>query len=84
MEQQSVIVRFQMLKRKKIIDIEIPLDITARELIAGLNEAYGLGIDERDIPMSYLVCVHPIALIRGSNTLRSLGVRDGAIRKFTQ
>ena len=84
MEQQSVIVRFQMLKRKKIIDIEIPLDITARELIAGLNEAYGLGIDERNIPMSYLVCEHPIALIRGSNTLRSLGVRDGAILKFTQ
>lgn len=84
MEQQSVIVRFQMLKKRKIVDIEVPLEITAQELIIGLNEAYDLGIDESNLVKSYLVCEQPIALIRGRNTLRSLGVRDGAILKYTQ
>lgn len=42
---EKILVQFNMIKRKRTVDIEIPTDITARELIIGLNEAYNLEID---------------------------------------
>ena len=45
----SITVRFNILKRKKEVDLVIPSFITANELIVALNEAYQLNIDTSDI-----------------------------------
>ena len=64
-------------------DLEIPLDITAGELVYALNAAYGLGIDTSDVKQCYLKSEHPIALLKGSRTLKSLGVRNGTVIYYT-
>lgn len=59
------------------VDIEVPLDITANELVTALNQIYQLGIDTRNIKQCYLRCERPIVLLRGDRTLREFGVREG-------
>lgn len=63
-------------------DLEVPLDITAEELIRALNAAYGLGIGPDRLPESYLKAENPIALIRGSKMLRAFGIHDGTTMHF--
>jgi uncharacterized ubiquitin-like protein YukD len=59
-------------------DIDIPLDITAFELLTSINIAYALGIDTTDASKCYLRAESPSALLRGSKTLREYGIRDGS------
>ena len=47
--EEKIVVIFNIVKKGKSFDIEIPVKITTRELIIGLNEAYNLGIDTSDI-----------------------------------
>ncbi|MDY5912423.1 MAG: hypothetical protein SPJ62_10570 [Inconstantimicrobium porci] len=47
------------------VDLEIPLDITANDLVYALNKAYNLGIDISNIKECYLKSENPIALLRG-------------------
>ena len=59
-------------------DIELPLDITANELVIALNSAYSLGIDTSDIKNCFLRSERPIALLKGNKTLRESGIRNGS------
>ena len=63
-------------------DLEIPLDITANDLVVALNKAYDLGIDTSLIRNCYLKSEHPIALIRGNRPLSEFGVRNGTVIYF--
>lgn len=84
MGKESVTVVFCMKKRNVTKDVEIPLYITANELVTALNEAYGLGIDTGDVKKCYLRSEKPIALLRGNKTLEEFGLRDGTIIYFTE
>lgn len=77
----KVIVVFQMHKREKQVDLELPLEMTARELAAALNQAYALGLENDTM---YLTCENPTALLRGGRTLESFGLRNGSIIHFTR
>ena len=66
------------------VDLEIPLDITTRELIMGLNQAFDLGIDTSDIKKCYLKAENPIALLRGNKLLSEYGLRNGSIINYTE
>ena len=66
---ERVITRFVMLKKNSEVDIDIPLDISANELIIALNNAYELGIDTSDVKKCYLKSENPIALLRGNREL---------------
>lgn len=83
MNNEKVLVIFRMVKRKISVDLEIPLNITAMELVVGLNAAYGLEIDVTNIKNCYLKAENPIALLRGSKTLLQYGIRTGSIIYFT-
>ena len=72
-----------LIKRKKTVDLEVPLTITANELVNALNTAYGLGIDTNDIKNCYLKAERPIAHLRGNRTLGEFGVRDGTVIRFS-
>ncbi len=79
MKEKRAIVIFQIPQRRFCCDLDIPLFITADELVDALNEAYQLGI-HRDRPQEqYLRAEDPIALIRGSATLEELGVHHGSM-----
>lgn len=76
---ERVIVRFVARSKNISCDIEVPLDITANDLIVGLNDAYKLGIDLSDMRQCYLSCENPVALLKGKRSLGEYGVRDGSL-----
>ena len=84
MSKNKAIIVFNNVKLNTTVDIEIPLDITATELVVGLNMAYDLKIDTSDIKKCYLKAENPIALLRGNKTLAQYGIRNGSIINYTK
>lgn len=76
---ERVIIRFVAAEKRIARDIDVPLSITANDLIVGLNEAYHLGMDISDARQCYLSCENPIVLLRGNQTLGEFGIRDGSL-----
>lgn len=73
------VVRLRLIDRNLEEDIDIPLDISAIDLIIGLNEAYELGYDLSRINNYSLSAEYPIALLKGTTRLEDLGVMNGTI-----
>ena len=72
MEKERAIINFIICRKDgkmEEVDLEIPLFITANELVVALNSAYHLGIDVNDIKNCYLKAENPIALLRGNKLL---------------
>lgn len=84
MDNEKVIVIFKITKRNINVDLEIPLNITANELVYALNTAYELEIDTSDINNCYLKAENPIALLRGNKILSDYGLRNGSIIYYTE
>lgn len=78
----KIIIRFKNVKENQEFDIEVPLDITANELIYGLKKGFKLPIDMDDPTQCYMRAENPIALIRGEASLESLGLRNGSVVYF--
>lgn len=78
MNSESAVVVFTITKQNFQTDLEIPLDISANDLVIALNSAYSLGINLSDINNCYLKCERPIALLKGNKTLADFGVRNGS------
>lgn len=79
MENDKIIITVRFLRRNREEDVEVPLHITANELIVGLNGAYRLGIDTDDVLNCFLKAENPIALLRGNRTLAECGLRNGSM-----
>ncbi len=75
----TAIIIFRIPSRQFHADVEVPLDITANELVTALNQAYALNIDISDVKKCYLKSENPIALIKGNNTLAEFGIRNGTV-----
>lgn len=80
----KAIVIFKIHKRNFETDLEIPLDISANDLVNALNTAFDLGIDVSDVSNCYLKSENPIALLKGNKELAEFGVRNGTIINFTE
>lgn len=80
----TAIVIFSIQNRNFETDLEIPIDITANDLVYALNSAYDLGIDLTDMKNCYLKAENPIALLKGNRLLSEFGVRNGTIIIFAQ
>lgn len=84
MNRDKAVVIFRLPKRKQEVDLEVPLNITANDLIIALNTAYSLGINTNDIQSCYIPAENPIVLLRGNRTLAEFGVRNGTVLEFTR
>lgn len=73
----NIIVLFERSKTGERIDIEVPLKITANELLVALNRGLHLGIDLTDVSQCYLTTENPIALLKGDVLLEEFGVHEG-------
>ena len=73
----KVILIFEHKKNNTSFDIEVPLSITANELIYGLNNGLNLGLDLNNVAECYLCTEEPRTLLRGDVTLEEFGLRDG-------
>lgn len=74
---KTIIVVFERKLKNQYFDIEVPINITANELIYGLNKGLNLGLDLSDSTQCYLCTENPIALIKGNVELSELGLHDG-------
>lgn len=84
MNKDTAIIIFNIIKRNFTTDLEVPLDISANDLVNALNSAYELGIDTSDIKNCYLKMEEPISLLKGNKTLADFGMRNGSIINFTE
>ncbi len=82
--EHKILIIFNILKRNISVDLEIPIDITAWELVKGLNQAFDLEIDTSDIKQCYLKAENPIALLRGNKLISEYGLRNGSIINYTE
>lgn len=80
----KAIIIFNITKRKFSVDLEIPLDISANDLVIALNSAYDLGIDTSDVKNCYLKAENPIALLKGNKLLSDYGIRNATVINFTE
>lgn len=80
----KAIIIFNITKRNFSVDLEIPLDISANELVIALNSAYDLGIDTSDVKNCYLKAENPIALLKGNKLLSDYGIRNATVINFTE
>ncbi len=84
MERDKAIIIFNIHKRNQTVDLEVPLDISANELVVALNTAYDLGINVDDIKNCYLKAENPIALLKGNRLLSEFGIRNGSVIHYTE
>ncbi len=84
MSNETAIVILKILKRNFSVDLEIPLYISANELVIALNTAYDLGIDTTNVKNCYLKAEKPIALLKGNKTLEEFGIRNGTVIYYTE
>lgn len=84
MNNDTAIVVLNVPKKNISVDLEIPLDISANELVLALNAAYELGIDISNIKDCYLKSENPIALLKGNKSLSEFGLRNGSIINYTE
>lgn len=66
------------------MDLEVPLDISANDLVNALNIAYELDIDTSNIKNCYLKAERPITLLKGNKTLAEFGLRNGSVINYTE
>lgn len=74
---EKAIVEFINEDSKYKEEIEIPLSITANDLIYALNNAYDLGLNSENVFEYYLCSENPIAFLRGEKSLEDFGIRNG-------
>lgn len=82
MDKNKAVIIFNDHRTNKNIDVEVPLDITAADLVISLNSAFDLGIDTADVSNCYLKAEKPIVLLRGNKTLAQYGIRNGSIISY--
>ena len=81
--ENRIVVEFNNLNNNRTVDIDIPTEITVRELLIGLNEAYDLNVDVSDVKQCYLKSENPICLLSGNKTIKEFGLHDGSIIYYT-
>ena len=80
--EDKIIMVFERARTQERFDIEVPLDITANELLNGLNTGLRLGLNLEDSTQCFLCTENPIALIKGNTLLKDYNLHDGTIISF--
>lgn len=79
MDKNKIVIRLRIPKLGIEDDIEVPVSITANNLVVAINTAYNLGMNTNDIENCYLKAENPIALLKGNKTLEEFGLYNGSL-----
>lgn len=80
---ETIMMVLERTKTNESFDIEVPLDITAEELLNGLNSGLKLGLDLNDPTQDYILSENPIALLKGDTILKDFNLHNGTVLKIT-
>ena len=75
----NVVITFIDEQKNLYHDLEVPDEISADEFVQALQIAYGFENKPEDQRNCYMRMEYPIALLRGSHSLKELGMRNGSI-----
>lgn len=78
------VVRVCIAATGEVHDVDVPLDISAGELLLGLNEAYNLGLGIEDPMRCFVKAENPVVLMHGRKSLGQYGIMDGSIINITE
>lgn len=81
MEKRAYMI-FRCYERHFETDLDIPLNISAKQLALALNSAFELGMDTSDGKNIFLKAQNPIALLRGNKTLEEFGLHNGTVISY--
>lgn len=84
MNKETALITLNIVNSRLSVDLEVPLSITANELVVALNNAYDLMLDTSDVKNCYLKAEKPMVLLRGNKTLGEFGVRNGTVINYTE
>ena len=73
----KIIMILDILKTNEQHDVEVPLDISADDLVVALTNAYGLNINLDDIGQRYVKTENPIRLLKGRKLLKDYDLKNG-------
>lgn len=79
---ERITIIFDNQETGEVLDLEIPLNITANDLIVALNNAYKLNMDIDNIFECYLTSENPIAFLKGNKMLEDFGLHTGTKISF--
>lgn len=79
---ERITIIFDNQETGEVLDLEIPLNITANDLIVALNNAYKLNMDIDNIFECYLTSEDPIAFLKGNKMLEDFGLHTGTRISF--
>ena len=79
---ERITIIFDNQETGEVLDLEIPLNITANDLIIALNNAYKLNMDIDNIFECYLTLENAIALLKGNKMLEDFGLHTGTRISF--
>lgn len=80
---ERAVIQLNIIATGQSHDVDVPLDITAFELLEGLNEAYDLGLTSIDPVDCYVKAENPTVLMHGKKTLGQYGIFDGSVVNIT-
>ncbi len=78
------VVRINFFDDRENEDLDIPLDISAVDLIIALNEIYSLEYDLEKINEYGIKTENPICLMKGSRPIREYGIMNGSIINISE
>jgi len=78
MEKNTIVITVKIAKQKIEDDLEVPVSVTANDLVIALNNIYDLGLDTNNIADCFLKAENPIALLKGNRTLQEFGMHHGS------
>lgn len=78
MGEDTIIISFERTDTGHSMDLEVPVSLTAKELVFALNKSLMLGISMDDQEGFYLRSENPTALLRGETTLEELHLHHGS------
>ena len=82
MEQERIVVIFHNHRTGQKLDLELPTDISANELIIGLSQGFRLDMDITNLSACFLRTENPIAFLKGSKTLGEYGLHNGTVINY--
>lgn len=71
------VIFFYNCDEKYELELEVPINITANDLIYALDDSLDLKMDTEDVFNNYLVAENPIAFLKGNRSLEEFGIRNG-------
>lgn len=75
---EKVTVVFENKETGLAMELEIPTNISANDLVLALNNIYELDMDTENIFDCYLVSENPIAFLRGNKLIADFGIHNGS------